>query len=1277
MGITMQPIDLAAARKLLDFSGGDPQLEVLGELQLEGAVALQNMLADPEVGMGYLADEVGMGKTYITLGVVAMMRYFNPGYRVLYICPSRNVQEKWYGRECPNFIKTNVLTRNFRIRTPQGEAGTPSMPCTNVDDLIHAATTGYYGDIFVRMSSFSMAMGEDDEGLERHLRELKEHVPVSVLGKVPRHKESIKKAYAKALNYLLPTFDLVVIDEAHNFKHPFESSARNLALSRILGFNQNEGDEYRKRVKSALLLSATPFDLNPMHLYNQLNLVGKANLLPEEADCQDPGRLKEAMARFMVRRLNELVINGERHTRNMYRREWRKGERAEIDFETDEHKLITALVQKHVGDLLNKEGGNPSFQMGLLASFESYAQTSRSGPVEFDGEKTQEQRSDARDRHLIAAIRDSYVVEEEFGPSLPHPKMDQVARQAAALALAQCRKQLIFVRRVKSVTELKQKLDDEYDVWMRRHIENVLAGLTDQLSFMERVWDVYYAARKRRDDDISGGEATAADGEEEERLPPKNDTIFNWFFRGEMAKELSQVLAGQPRRWQTPEAVKKSLISKNNANILLFEFNWAAWVARALFNMNLPDLMDQLGEQQVDRALAKVAGVQEADDLSHFLAVQQAFLQEVALQHPEMPGLAELPAYLQRLVRAGDFRPDQPEELRQKLLSSTFFNHLQDTDQEQYFFSTSGALAKALREGEKDLYDSIHRVEIHRQLAAQSFRSGHPFIDLYLARLSLGEAELNESRRQEWLRTLCRALADQRLQPGFSSARELALLNDNLNLVIKNNLPGVYLKTQDELRMWLNHQLPSSAPIVGANGETSANRSVQARKFRMPGYPLMLVSTDVFQEGEDLHTFCDSVIHYGLSSSPVSIEQKTGRVDRVGALAHRRLVGQNEGQNAADDDFIQVGFPFVRQSIEAVQVRRLCSNLNLFLASLHEIGVAGKSMEEFLDASRELSSRNEIPDQLLYLLESPYAPPASTRSNPELAARIDDDTLQRAEAVQHVTAMVQSAVGARLENRNPVAVIVPGLEQQSFDLRLSAARSCGEMLLRVTASDEVDPISVTELTRDWIFERQDTLYRETLYRTWAMRVKDGYELRRDAEMLVGGPEVSCEADIVGVFKRFGPLEGYEEDEVMLDGFLPAIDEVKVNAFLSERFHWNGTFAIKRHAQSLELIFKFDEDRRRKHRIQVSYWAGCCYFEAMVADWAVVEQFSRDKLLRCTWLRNRNVDLVGFLVRPDGCLIGRAFHPARGLGFEELIFTAFVLAVEADRMEYLIKEDDEY
>jgi hypothetical protein len=88
----MEKIDIETAEAIVDFSGKNPPSD-LWSIQLKGAVALHNMIADPDIGLGYLADEVGMGKTYIALGAVALMRYFNPALRVLYICPSRNVQE--------------------------------------------------------------------------------------------------------------------------------------------------------------------------------------------------------------------------------------------------------------------------------------------------------------------------------------------------------------------------------------------------------------------------------------------------------------------------------------------------------------------------------------------------------------------------------------------------------------------------------------------------------------------------------------------------------------------------------------------------------------------------------------------------------------------------------------------------------------------------------------------------------------------------------------------------------------------------------------------------------------------------------------------------------------------------------------------------------------------------------------------------------------------------------------------------------------------------------
>ncbi|WP_337238245.1 helicase-related protein, partial [Salmonella enterica] len=77
---------------------------------------------------------------------------------------------------------------------------------------------------------------------------------------------------------------------------------------------------------------------------------------------------------------------------------------------------------------------------------------------------------------------------------------------------------------------------------------------------------------------------------------------------------------------------------------------------------------------------------------------------------------------------------------------------------------------------------------------------------------------------------------------------------------------------------YISSQIRNLQSSAGASGINSGDRSPLARRFRMPGYPMVLISTDVFQEGEDLHTFCDAVSHYGLSASPIALEQKVGRV---------------------------------------------------------------------------------------------------------------------------------------------------------------------------------------------------------------------------------------------------------------------------------------------------------------------------------------------------------------------------------------------------------------
>jgi len=51
--------------------------------------------------------------------------------------------------------------------------------------------------------------------------------------------------------------------------------------------------------------------------------------------------------------------------------------------------------------------------------------------------------------------------------------------------------------------------------------------------------------------------------------------------------------------------------------------------------------------------------------------------------------------------------------------------------------------------------------------------------------------------------------------------------------------------------------------------------------FNSPLFPELLVSSSVMGEGVDLHRFCRHVIHHDLCWNPSTLEQRTGRLDRI------------------------------------------------------------------------------------------------------------------------------------------------------------------------------------------------------------------------------------------------------------------------------------------------------------------------------------------------------------------------------------------------------------
>ena len=96
----------------------------------------------------------------------------------------------------------------------------------------------------------------------------------------------------------------------------------------------------------------------------------------------------------------------------------------------------------------------------------------------------------------------------------------------------------------------------------------------------------------------------------------------------------------------------------------------------------------------------------------------------------------------------------------------------------------------------------------------------------------------------------------------------------------------------------------SSIDIVGRyDGANVRYREAHRRNFNQPLNPFVLLVSRVGEEGIDLQQQCRYVIHYDLEWNPAKMEQREGRVDRVGF-------------GRADEGFIDVRFMLLKGTYE-------------------------------------------------------------------------------------------------------------------------------------------------------------------------------------------------------------------------------------------------------------------------------------------------------------------------------------------------------------------------
>lgn len=1076
--MTDRCISLASAAVLLDFQGrpdGKALSPGFAQAQLKGAVAAHNLLQT--TGLAYIADEVGTGKTLVAAGALALLRHQDPGLSALILAPRANLQRKW-AQELSQFAQHNVRYSDLRVR---GLGGAPVRPVRVVENLRSLLTTWQDepdADAIARLSSFSLPYrrGEAAAFIDSWRGPLgAANLPrvQRLLDRAAAGRVDPKLGVAACANRLLPQVGVLVVDEAHNLKGGVEGdAARNRVLWTLLGHNHQFDDVvpgYGPRTSHVLLLSATPMEDRSDHVLHQLTVLGHE--VPGFADGDEAERL-DLLKNFLFRRLTLLDLDGERLTRNRYREEWRAGgtrtSDAPLALDDDRGRLTFALVQKTVANALNHAGGTKRLQIGMLTSFESLAasaaRTKATAATDDDTEdgtfddSEQNRVADEDERRGIDQVGVRDLVEshrQEFGRPPSHPKMDAEVERLVDGA-RRGRKALVFTRRVASVDELVQRVNDRLDEDLRAHLAAQLPSVKES----ELLWSRYTTERtlvRNGDPDVRADDEEASNPSEEDDETPEDaelrggSSLFHWLFR---KRRDGGMLTGYwlRQRLEQSSGAYRTLLEDNHVAAAL-----GVPAVQALAALGRVTGLDQAAaSEKLDREGARWLGrAAEPSTIARFRAAQRAGLQ--LLQDVSDTAVARRAAISLAAQPLPTLSPAGRRPVRLDVRTPTLASLLRDDAD----LCAQLWHARLAHDWSTDAEYTERRWRW--ELLTTTLRFDAPALDLWITEVRR-HGQLDPAGHQpdqlDLARGLLTELRRQRDQPGgrWTSFQALQTLAADAPLVLQVNDVD---QSSNARPPWMG----SRAPVVGMSGRV--NQTI-VRQFRTPTYPLVLITTDLLQEGEDLHTFCDEVHHYGMAWMPSSLEQRTGRVDRVNSLTERRLAARGslgEDRRPPQSDRLNVLYPFISGTYEEIQAGTVLRRLDRHVSLLHSPFGERVHVDKHLDVNAEITA-DATPLPPLTNLGEPYPIDPSWLEGSAPFPVVDASQAEAAgtafAAVQGVDALGTLPV-SWLASTSPTHLVgecvLPTGRVQPVDLRLTSQH--GRPAVRITSP--VGRLSVDQL----------------------------------------------------------------------------------------------------------------------------------------------------------------------------------------------------------------------
>jgi hypothetical protein len=129
-----------------------------------------------------------------------------------------------------------------------------------------------------------------------------------------------------------------------------------------------------------------------------------------------------------------------------------------------------------------------------------------------------------------------------------------------------------------------------------------------------------------------------------------------------------------------------------------------------------------------------------------------------------------------------------------------------------------------------------------------------------------------------------------------------------------------------------------------ARGNQGERRQKIRDAFNTPLFPMILVGNRTMQEGLNLQRQCRRVVHHDLRWNPADVEQRVGRVDRHGSLAERWLV-----ESGGTKGHILIDTPLLERTIDPPRYQRVKERekwLDFLLGAPPEVGRASLDERE-------------------------------------------------------------------------------------------------------------------------------------------------------------------------------------------------------------------------------------------------------------------------------------------------------------------------------------------